>query len=114
MPRLFTAIRLPPAIMDGLLDTMEALEHARWLADHPGRAYAEYNLDKALMPFNVAQARLAQLTAAELSLKLGDRDAARRGLEAFQRGARDDADADILARDGLGVLAGAVFADVLV
>jgi 2'-5' RNA ligase len=33
MPRLFTAIRLPPAIMDGLLDTMEALEHARWQDD---------------------------------------------------------------------------------
>jgi 2'-5' RNA ligase len=33
MPRLFTAIRLPPAIMDSLLDTMEALEHARWQDD---------------------------------------------------------------------------------
>lgn len=33
MPRLFTAIRLPSAVMDGLLDTMEALEGARWQDD---------------------------------------------------------------------------------
>ena len=80
-------------------DDGRALEHARWLADHQGRAYAEYNLDKALMPFNVAQARLARLTAAELSLQLGDREAARRDLDAFKRGWHEEgASPDLLAR----------------
>ncbi|TIX50395.1 RNA 2',3'-cyclic phosphodiesterase [Alteraurantiacibacter aquimixticola] len=30
MPRLFTAIRPPAPVMDALIDTMEAVENARW------------------------------------------------------------------------------------
>ena len=80
-------------------DNAHALEQARWLADHPGRAYAEYNLDKALMPFNVAQNRLAVLAVAELSAKRGDRAAARGALEVFKRDWREEgATAPVLAR----------------
>src|SRR5690606_13061958 len=36
-------------------EPVHADEQTRWLATHPGRAYAEYSLDSALMAFNVAQ-----------------------------------------------------------
>jgi putative peptide modification system cyclase len=71
-------------------DYKHALEHAQWLAAHRGRAYAEYNLDKALMPFNVAQSNLAWLSAAELSAKLGDQATARSSLARFKQDWRDD------------------------
>ncbi|MGB8379406.1 MAG: putative peptide modification system cyclase [Rhodanobacteraceae bacterium] len=63
----------------------QALEQAQWLAAHPGRAYAEYNLDKTLMPFNVVQSKLALLSAAELSIKLKDAKSARRDLARFRQ-----------------------------
>jgi 2'-5' RNA ligase len=33
MPRLFTALRLPPAVADALLDTQEGVDAARWQDD---------------------------------------------------------------------------------
>ncbi|MGA9342527.1 MAG: putative peptide modification system cyclase [Rhodanobacteraceae bacterium] len=66
-------------------DYAHALEQAQWLASHPGRAYAEYNLDKTLMPFNVVHSNLAWLSAAELSNKLKDTAGARRDLARFRQ-----------------------------
>ncbi len=63
----------------------QALEQAQWLGTHRGRAYAEYNLDKTLLPFNVVQSNLAWLSAAELSLKLGDSESARRDFALFKK-----------------------------
>lgn len=68
----------------------KALEHAQWLASHRGRAYAEYNLDKTLTPFNVLQSNLAQLNIAELSLKLGDDAAAGRAFTQFKQDWREE------------------------
>jgi putative peptide modification system cyclase len=80
-------------------DTGHALEQARWLAEHRGRAYAEYNLDKALLPFNVAQASLAALAVAELSADRGDLEGARNVFAQFKKDLREDgAPASILAR----------------
>ena len=64
-------------------DRAAAAEQAKWLADHRGRAYTEYNADWIARPFNVAQSDLALLQQAELALGLGDKDQARRSLKAF-------------------------------
>ncbi|HEY0178276.1 MAG TPA: tetratricopeptide repeat protein, partial [Dokdonella sp.] len=66
-------------------DAAQAEQQARWLTAHPGRAFAEYGLDKALMPFDVAQSRLAALALAELAAKRGDLAVARREFDRFER-----------------------------
>ncbi|MEO7432799.1 MAG: putative peptide modification system cyclase [Dokdonella sp.] len=71
-------------------DDVRALEQAEWLTAHRGRAYAEYNLDKALLPYNVAQASLASLAAAELSVKRADLVSARRYLAQFKQDFHED------------------------
>jgi putative peptide modification system cyclase len=67
----------------------EALNEARWLASHRGRAYAEHNAERVLTPYNVAQSNLALLRAAELASDLGQADEARNQLAAFKRAWRD-------------------------
>jgi len=60
-----------------------ALEEARWLAAHRGRAYAEYDPNR--VPFNVLQSDLAQLHAAEYATALGDKTAAQQSMETFRK-----------------------------
>jgi putative peptide modification system cyclase len=64
-------------------DLAVALENARWLRDHRGRAYSEMHGDHMMMLFNVAQSNVAILAAAELSFAAGDHESARRDLAAF-------------------------------
>jgi putative peptide modification system cyclase len=66
-------------------DNAAALDEARWLAAHRGRAYTEYGSEWALVPFDVAQSNLALLRAAELESALGRKADARRDLDAFRR-----------------------------
>ena len=65
-------------------DNAAALAEARWLADHRGRAYAEYSVLQTI-PLNVAESNIAVLRSAELSLALGRKDEARRSLDAFSK-----------------------------
>ncbi len=62
----------------------KALEEARWLAAHRGRAYTETATEWALVPFNVATSVLAQLRQAELAQAGGDHDQARVYLQRFR------------------------------
>ncbi len=48
----------------------EALEQARWMAEHRGRAYIEINGGQVMQALNVADTRLSRLRAAEAQLKL--------------------------------------------
>jgi hypothetical protein len=48
----------------------EALEQARWMANHRGKAYIEINGAQAMQALNVADTRLARLLAAEALLEL--------------------------------------------
>lgn len=76
------------ALMDAYTakgDMKAALEQARWLASHRGRAYTEYNADWIARPFNVVQSDLAQLRIAELSLELDEKDQARTAMTAFRQ-----------------------------
>lgn len=66
-------------------DTGLALDEARWLAKHRGRAYAEYSLRQALVPLNVAESNLALLRTAELLHASGDDTGARSALNDFLR-----------------------------
>jgi putative peptide modification system cyclase len=61
-----------------------ALKEAQWLAGHRGRAYAEINVQRMLLPFNVVQSDLALLGEAELHLAGGRKDQAKRQLGEFQ------------------------------
>ncbi|SFN28989.1 tetratricopeptide repeat protein, partial [Dokdonella immobilis] len=61
-----------------------ALDEARWLTAHRGRAYAEYSPGNLLTTFNIKQANLALLRAAELSRTLGNRKEAGEMLGAFR------------------------------
>jgi len=63
----------------------DALREATWLAGHRGRAYAEYNVQRILVPLNVVQSDLALLTAAELAAKLGKKDEAKAHLAGFRK-----------------------------
>jgi len=75
------------ALMDAYADTHEsakALEEARWLSSHRGRAYLENSVQQLLTPFNVAESDIALLNAAEFSLALGDKTDARKSLDAFR------------------------------
>ncbi len=60
-----------------------ALDEARWLAAHRGRAYAEANASNLLMAFNIEQANLAMLRGAEIALARKDTKAARALLAQF-------------------------------
>jgi putative peptide modification system cyclase len=71
-------------------DDAHVLEQAQWIGTHRGRAYAEYNLDKLLLPFNVLQSNRAWLSAAEASQKLGDLEGSRRFLSRFRKDWRED------------------------
>lgn len=74
------------ALMDSFAakrDFQNALEQARWLAGHRGRAYTEYNSDWIMRPFNVAQSNLALLRAAEFLSELDDEHASESSLESF-------------------------------
>jgi putative peptide modification system cyclase len=62
-------------------DYKAALDEARWLASHRGRAYAEYDPNR--VPFNVIQSDLAPLHAAAAAAALGDESDARRSLDTF-------------------------------
>ena len=84
-------------------DRKSALEHARWLAQHRGRAYAEYNANWIARPFNVAQSDMALLRMAELSHALGDQAAVRTALDQF-RLAWPDAARDPFIEPRLGKL----------
>jgi len=75
------------ALMDALVaahDNAGALKEAQWLADRPGRAYAEYGFERVLTPFNVAQAQLGSLRAAELTAIGGDPARAKSAAAAFK------------------------------
>jgi tetratricopeptide (TPR) repeat protein len=74
------------ALMDAHASTGDfkaALEQARWLAAHRGRAYAEYDPNR--VPFNVVQSDLATLHAAEYAAALGDKTGAQKSLEEFRK-----------------------------
>jgi tetratricopeptide (TPR) repeat protein len=74
------------ALMDAYAsagDFKAALEQARWLSAHRGRAYAEY--DPHRVPFNVVQSDLATLHAAEYAAALGDKAGAQKSLEEFRK-----------------------------
>ncbi|MFI4969064.1 MAG: hypothetical protein ACHP7D_02580, partial [Lysobacterales bacterium] len=66
-------------------DRTAAMDQARWLANHRGRAYTEYNADWIARPFNVAQSDLALLQMAELARALGNRQQASLSLKAFRQ-----------------------------
>jgi len=73
-------------LMDSYTNAKEypsALREAKWLANHRGRAYAEYNQAWTLTPFNIAQSDLAVLESAELAFTMGDKRAARADLSNF-------------------------------
>ncbi|WP_166766579.1 putative peptide modification system cyclase [Xanthomonas euroxanthea] len=63
----------------------EALQQARWLYLHRGRAYIEANASQTLQPLNVADTRLAQLWMAESLHALGHTQQAREQAQAFVR-----------------------------
>ena len=63
----------------------DALREAKWLAEHRGHAYAEYNVQRILMPLNVVQSDLALLRAAELANALGRKDEAKTHLAEFRK-----------------------------
>jgi hypothetical protein len=76
------------ALMDAYAsahNSTKALEEARWLSLHRGRAYLENSMQQLLTPFNVAESDITLLNAAEFSLALGDKTDARKSLDAFRR-----------------------------
>ena len=76
------------ALMDAYDDAKQdaaALDQAKWLSAHRGRAYTEANMQRMLTPFNVVQTDLALLRQAELSSALGMPDEANRALSEFER-----------------------------
>jgi putative peptide modification system cyclase len=75
----------------------EALVEAAWLADHRGRAYAEYNVQRILLPLNVVQSDLALLRAAEIASDLGRKEQAAKYLSRFRQAWPDAARIDFVA-----------------
>ncbi|MEO7432802.1 MAG: putative peptide modification system cyclase [Dokdonella sp.] len=74
------------ALMDAYAsakDYTRARAQARWLADHRGRAYAEYDPNR--VPFDVIQSTLALLDAAEYAQAGADKAGAQRSLEEFKK-----------------------------
>ncbi|UXI68515.1 putative peptide modification system cyclase [Tahibacter amnicola] len=75
-------------LMESYADTgnvAAALEQADWLANHRGRAFAESVGDQVLQLFNVADANLALLRAAEISIAGENHPKAAEYLKAFRR-----------------------------
>jgi len=72
-------------------DREAALKEARYLAGRRGRAYAEYNADRVLSPYNVVQATVARLRSAELLAALGRKADADAELAAFHDAWKDAA-----------------------
>lgn len=60
-----------------------ALEEARWLTGHRGRAYSETTANMMVVPLNVAYSRLGWLFQAEQAIQLGQADVAAAALERF-------------------------------
>ncbi|HET8941103.1 MAG TPA: putative peptide modification system cyclase [Rudaea sp.] len=74
------------ALLDAYASKREyanALSEANWLADHRGRAYAEYGAQQFMTAFNVVQSDLALLRAAELSQDLNETENAKQLLAKF-------------------------------
>ncbi|MHB8680314.1 MAG: putative peptide modification system cyclase [Rudaea sp.] len=69
----------------GNRDNARALDEAHWLAEHRGRAYAEYGFAQFTTAFNVVQSDLVLLRAAELALDLKNAVDARQSLAAFEK-----------------------------
>jgi putative peptide modification system cyclase len=89
------------ALMDAYAahgDSAPALEEARWIAGHRGRAYAEYNMRQLLAPSNVIASNLALLRAAELAHAAGDEKAAHASIDAFRKAWPNAAGAEPIAR----------------
>jgi putative peptide modification system cyclase len=61
----------------------DAIRQADWLIANRGRGYVEFNLEQALQPLNVADARLASLWASESCARIGDAKAAASRRAAF-------------------------------
>jgi hypothetical protein len=79
-------------VHQALLDTYassnrneDALREAKWLAEHRGRAYAEFNVQRILVPLNVVQSDLALLRQAELATALGRKSDANDHLAEFRK-----------------------------
>ncbi|HXD82978.1 MAG TPA: putative peptide modification system cyclase [Rudaea sp.] len=68
----------------GNRDNAHALDEAHWLAEHRGRAYAEYGFSQFMTAFNVVQSDLALLRAAELAHDLSNAAEAKQSLAAFK------------------------------
>lgn len=64
-------------------DPLRAMEEFGWLADHRGRAYAEWGGHALVTPANVAQSTLALLSGAETALAADDLSTARMYLQRF-------------------------------
>lgn len=74
-------------LLDALADAghvRDAIDEARWLTAHRGRAYAEYDVRRVLVPYNVAQSNLGLLRLAELSIRAGDVAGAEQALAGFR------------------------------
>jgi hypothetical protein len=74
-----------------------ALKEANWLAEHRGRAYAEYNVQRILVPLNVVQSDLALLRAAELAKQLGKKEDGAKYLSRFRQAWPDAAKIDFVS-----------------
>jgi putative peptide modification system cyclase len=66
-------------------DLQAALDQARWLSGHRGRAFAEYNFRRTMTPANIAASTLAHLRAAELLTAMGRKEAATTALAEFRK-----------------------------
>jgi putative peptide modification system cyclase len=66
-------------------DPAAALEQARWLQQHRGRAYAEQTCGYCIQLLNVADSNLAAVSEAEILVALGRRPEAEKVLESFDR-----------------------------
>ena len=64
-------------------DPSRALAEYHWLADHRGRAYAEWGGHALVTPTNVAWANLALLSGAEVAWEAGDLSMARVNMQRF-------------------------------
>ena len=63
----------------------KAMAEANWITTHRGQAYIELGCSWCLQPLNVVDTTLGHLRSAELSAKLGDRDAVKQQLAVFDR-----------------------------
>jgi len=64
---------------------LPALDEARWLSGHRGRAFAEYSPGNILTAYNIEQSNLALLRGAELALDGDDRKSAKASLAEFTK-----------------------------